>query len=193
MQITAAPGKNNVITIHGILFEDGTGTIHVYEDGDSLTGELANKDIQIPQDANVWRVAVWAGDGNDRVYNFTELRPVLHGGPGNDYLYSGGTADWMAGEDGDDRLDSRSNNDRLWGGPGSDVIEGGYGDDEIYGSDGNPNSPDESDTFFGGPGDDLMFGGLGGDVLDGGSESDQAYGQAGNDTCPNSEVKDSCD
>ncbi|WP_338491841.1 calcium-binding protein [Streptomyces sp. SJL17-4] len=137
LQIKAAPGKDNVIYIHGIIFEDGHGIVHIYDDGDEVTGPLGNRDINIPADADVFRVNVDAGDGNDRVYNFTELKPTLHGGPGNDYLYSGSTADKMWGDDGDDRLDSRSHADQLFGGNGNDTLDGGDDNDSADGGAGN--------------------------------------------------------
>ncbi len=137
LQVKAAPGKNNVIIIHGIVDENGLGTVHVFDDGDAVTGPLGDRDINIPADANVFRVNVEAGDGDDRVYNFTSLRPTLHGGPGNDYLYSGSSADKMWGDAGDDQLDSRSHSDVLFGGSGNDIIDGGDGSDVADGEAGN--------------------------------------------------------
>jgi Ca2+-binding RTX toxin-like protein len=100
--------------------------------------------------------------------------------------------DKLAGEAGEDKVESLGSAVDLWGGFGSDVMYGGPGDDFLAGSTVNEAAHDKSnDVLHGGPGtdsvnggwgDDVLYGGDGGDkMLYGGKGEDILYGEDGND------------
>jgi hypothetical protein len=70
----------------------------------------------------------------------------IHGGPGNDEVFAGGT---VSGGPGDDDLSDAAIPSRVRGGPG---------DDEVWGSDGD-------DVLVGGPGHDTLLGWGGDDII----------------------------
>lgn len=83
---------------------------------------------------------------------------------GDDRLFGGEGADWMAGQ------------------TGNDTLFGGEGDDTMYGDDlGMADSDAGQDLMYGDAGNDKMYGGAKEDVLDGGAGNDKLYGEAGND------------
>ena len=92
----------------------------------------------------------------------TDKRVAADGG--DDRLFGGDGADWMAGQTG---------NDALFGGAGDDIM---YGDDL-----GMADSDAGQDLMYGDAGNDKMYGGAKEDVLDGGAGNDKLYGEAGND------------
>jgi Ca2+-binding RTX toxin-like protein len=133
---------------------------------------------------------------------------LLHGGAGNDQLFSGASDDWMFGDDGDDRLVSTAGNDALDGGAGIDRVEAdgdvnwtltnttlsGFGTAALQnidrasltGGDG-ANTLDASQfsgpvALSGGKGNDVLRGGGGSDTLDGAEGNDTLVAGAGNDT-----------
>lgn len=78
---------------------------------------------------------IYAGDGDDlidmtsQLYQYSGTGISIHGGRGNDVIWSGTTASsWLFGDTG---------NDRLIGACGDDVIVGGSGDDVLHGGGGN--------------------------------------------------------
>ena len=105
----------------------------------------------------------------------------LDGGPGDDTLRLGQSADAPRGElrggDGNDQLVGSASDDLLDGGQGIDAIDGSGGADEIIGGDGN-------DKIIGGQGDDLVRAGLGSDQFTWlpGSGNDVVDGGQGTDT-----------
>jgi Ca2+-binding RTX toxin-like protein len=118
------------------------GTIQVDANDDGVS------DFEFPR-ANVMRIEVDAGDGNDRVLIdetngvFTDKIPTtLDGGAGNDKLDGGSGAETLIGGSGDDQIDGHKGNDRaamgsgndtfVWApGDGSDTIEGEAGFDTM--------------------------------------------------------------
>ena len=83
---------------------------------------------------------------------------------GDDRLFGGEGADWMAGQ------------------TGNDTLFGGEGDDTMYGDDlGMAETDSGQDLMYGDAGNDKMYGGAKEDVLDGGAGNDKLYGEAGND------------
>ncbi|MFF9772033.1 calcium-binding protein [Streptomyces sp. NPDC014636] len=137
--VTAAPGKNNEIVIHG---GEPYGVVKVYDFADNVS----QPDTFPTQGSNaVLRIAIYGGDGNDTISNFTGMRSALHGGSGNDILNGSTGRDFLAGEEGDDRLSGGSGTDYLAGGDGNDHLDGGPGNDQLDG----------------GPGTDQAFGGGG--------------------------------
>ena len=92
----------------------------------------------------------------------TDKRVAADGG--DDRLFGGEGADWMAGQ------------------TGNDTLFGGEGDDTMYGDDlGMADSDAGQDLMYGDAGNDKMYGGAKEDVLDGGAGNDKLYGEAGND------------
>ena len=73
----------------------------------------------------------------------------LNGTTSGNVLFSGGSADTIAGMAGNDTLNSGSGDDKVWGGSGNDKLSGGSG----------------ADLLVGGFGADRMDGGTGNDVL----------------------------
>eukprot|EP01026_Neomeris_dumetosa_P009101 TRINITY_DN13011_c0_g1_i6.p2 TRINITY_DN13011_c0_g1~~TRINITY_DN13011_c0_g1_i6.p2 ORF type:complete len:395 (-),score=47.42 TRINITY_DN13011_c0_g1_i6:86-1270(-) len=135
------------------------------------------------------RVRLAGGDDMARI-DGTPLTPegaampvILAGDQGDDALESveapakllGGTGnDILYGSIARDRLVGGKGRDVLAGGLGNDLLIGGGGRDRMYGEDGN-------DTLRGGAGNDLLRGGLGDDRLFGGMNNDDLFGGHGRD------------
>ncbi|MDV5143974.1 hypothetical protein R1T08_06760 [Streptomyces sp. SBC-4] len=129
--VTAAPGVDNQIVIHG---GDAFGVVRVYDFADNVT----QPDTFSTEGPNgVRRIAVYAGDGNDKVSHFTGLRGALHGGGGDDILNGSNHADFLNGESGNDRLNGGGGRDDLNGGDGDDHLDGGGDVDSALGGTGN--------------------------------------------------------
>ena len=99
-----------------------------YGDTDSIStgaGCVATVNPNEYDCAGVARVDVNLGDELDGVgvYGLTSIPASLHGGPGDDYLSGGRTADVLRGDAGDDYL---------YAGDGGNDVDGGEGDDEIF-------------------------------------------------------------
>ena len=126
------------------------------------------------QYADVTKLSVFAGDGNDRVINTLLLDTFIYGGDGNDTLQGGFLNDLLSGGDGADILNSRNGDDSLNGGTGDDSLSGSNGADRLFGFAGN-------DRLIGGNGDDLLVGGSGNDRLLGDAGNDLLNGNEGDD------------
>ena len=138
------------------------------------------------------------GDGNDVIYGDGPVlldiqnRTVvsfLYAGSGDDTIYGGSRFNNIAGESGNDMLDSHA---------GEGSLSGGLGDDRIYAGTGTADGGEGNDiieatgmaTIRGGSGadritgsflDDLIDGGTGDDSIDGSFGNDSIQGGAGND------------
>lgn len=130
-------------------------------------------------------------DGNDVLYGTQYFNPnlanSLHGGLGDDRLYSFGAAFGDEGNDtleGSGTLSGGSGADRITGSSNADSIDGGSGNDTIDAGAGN-------DTVAGGTGRDAIDGGAGNDTLTGGSDEDTINGGAGNDVITGDQDNDS--
>ncbi len=114
-------------------------------------------------------VVMFGGAGQDRFFVFdsipADVQVVMLGGGGNDTLQDRDrdAPSFIAGEDGNDRIESgpgddeiegNGGNDDMEGGDGSDSVLGGEGDDKLNG-DGYADSP-SPDTIDGGPGFDSV-------------------------------------
>ena len=125
--------------------------------------------------ADVTKLTVFAGDGNDRVTNTLLMDTFIYGGDGNDNLEGGFLNDLLSGGEGVDRLVGRNGDDSLNGGEGIDSLFGVNGADRLFGFAGN-------DRLFGGAGDDLLVGGLGNDRMVGDVGDDLLNGNEGDDS-----------
>jgi len=81
--------------------------------------------------ADVDRIAVYTGDGNDylNIYRSINMPTVLIAGAGDDYLRGGRGEDILSGGDGNDTLLGGDGNDVLIGGNGRDFIQAHRGED----------------------------------------------------------------
>lgn len=74
---------------------------------------------------SVKRIAVRAGNGDDRVVNATDTPSTLDGRVGDDVLVGGSAGDELKGGPGDDVLVGGPGVDTLHGGPGHNTCVGG--------------------------------------------------------------------
>ncbi len=109
-------------------------------------------------------IEIFAGAGNDRVTNETEVPVDTDGNLGDDVIDGDGD-DISRGGPGNDKLIGQGGDDRLLGGPGKDTLFGGQGNDRMFGGAG-------VDRFSGGPGRDFARGGGGNDRGSGGPGDD---------------------
>lgn len=125
------------------IFGDGTNEIvTIAPSGGRLRVTHSPGNSAIDAD-DVENVGVEAEGGNDTVTATDGLGAVgvlsviLHGGPGNDQLTAGDTAnDELDGDGGDDVLNGGAGGDFLIAGPGFDTMNGGAGDDFLIWNDG---------------------------------------------------------
>ncbi len=177
-----------------LLSGDGDDDILQGGEGhDVLSGGTGN-DILFadPDDGTAWDDELDGGDGDDQLRGGLG-RDTLYGGSGNDELAgdnpvapgfaTGGDADALYGQDGDDLLVGGDGSDLLDGGAGSDELSGGAGSDQLAGG-------ADADSMLGGLGNDTLrgdggadtlSGGDGNDMLEGGTEADSMLGGIGND------------
>ncbi|MFK7817275.1 MAG: calcium-binding protein, partial [Planctomycetaceae bacterium] len=167
--------------------------VNAFMDGDTLVvrGTAGNDDFSVMPDelgnivvscnlttestsfpsANVDKVDINAGDGNDNVVFLIEGE--VTGGEGDDTL--SGAADAVRGGLGDDSIDGSAGDDVPYGNGGNDTINGLDGNDSINGHDG-------ADSIDGGEGRDNLTGDAGPDVVRGGGGNDLLAGEQGDDT-----------
>ncbi|WP_108811931.1 putative Ig domain-containing protein [Sphingorhabdus sp. Alg231-15] len=154
-------------TLSVVSVTDGTnGTVGFDADGnivytpnagfqgeDSFTytisdGELtstATAQLRVDDPFSGWRQGT---EGNDFLFgNFFRANEIF-GRAGNDYIFGGFRADYLAGGDGDDRVFGLFGNDHLWGNAGDDKLYGGFGTDTAYFN--GTSSEYELQTQFGG-------------------------------------------
>ncbi|MFG1942109.1 calcium-binding protein [Nonomuraea sp. NPDC048826] len=182
LRYTADAGVANEVEIRldGAVFvvEDNAGEVapgNCTDDGATAT---------VPT-AQVNRVRVVLGDGDDSADVNIDRRAVIRGGAGNDELLGGPRGDDIrggAGEDdvrgqgGDDSVRGEADDDEVRGGDGNDTARGGGGADDLRGGAGN-------DELNGGAGDDELRGNAGNDELNGNNGNDELNGGAGADDC----------
>ncbi|MCS7034145.1 MAG: hypothetical protein NZ561_09135 [Phycisphaerae bacterium] len=125
--------------------------------------------------AEISRIEVLAGGGNDRIVIDGSIPAYVDCGAGEDTAFGGDGDDTLTGGSSKNFLVGGSGNDRLNGSGSRDCIQGGAGDDRLYGNGGD-------DTLDGGGNVDRLFGGDGNDLLFGASSNDKLYGENGDDT-----------
>jgi len=124
---TAANLFNGVMTVVG---SDGADNITVVRSGDWI-----GVDNQWFATANVGRLVITAGGGDDTIRDETGLGAIIYGGSGNDTIYGGRGADIIYGGQGDDVIYGDRGPDTIYGGAGNNTINGGAGNNAIqYGS-----------------------------------------------------------
>ncbi|MDB5554286.1 MAG: hypothetical protein JWL86_4270 [Rhizobium sp.] len=179
-----------------VINSDKGGEFHTGGGDDTFTGGKGNDSWEMGGGTDTGNM----GDGDDEAFvlgsdNFNTGVKILHGGQGNDYLYSAAGADLLFGEDGDDRLLGGKGNDQLEGGEGNDELEGGAGADTLNGGNGDDYLEADadktgfqtvltvdSDVLNGCDGDDGFTGGIGLDTINGGNGDDRVELRVGNDT-----------
>jgi hypothetical protein len=115
-------------------------------------------------------VVMFGGAGADSFYVFdgfpAAVQVVMFGGGGNDTLKdpNRNAPSYIAGEDGNDTIDSGEGNDELEGGSGNDTIDAGEGTDSLLGGDGDDKL--NGDGYTDSPSPDIIDGGPGFDSVD---------------------------
>jgi Ca2+-binding RTX toxin-like protein len=171
-------GGSGIDILHG-----GTGNDSLFGgDGDDfLYGDAGNDQI----DGAAGLDMIWGGDGNDVIgsrvfYRVLNDGDVIHGGTGNDSIFTSGGGE-AYGDEGNDSLSGNVNSEGsvlgtlLDGGSGNDSLFGGLGDRLIGGAD--------ADRFEVGPGaiivdlslDDIFVGFDGRPLRGGGLEFNGSY------------------
>ncbi len=171
---------DDVLAIDGIsesfpLAEIQYLAVFAYGGGDSI--EIAGSSIQ--RDI---RVLVDGGVGNDFITSSLGIN-TIGGGEGDDFVWGGSQSDYIVGGPGNDILHGDAGDDFLSGSDGDDQIYGDEGIDQIEGDDGNDllDGGDDDDVISGGNGADRIWGGAGIDLLDGGGDDDEIWGGEGAD------------
>jgi Ca2+-binding RTX toxin-like protein len=119
------------------------------------------------------------GSGHDKLFGEAGF-DVIHGGTGWDTIFGDG---WrtigtrVGGETAPEDLQTTSGGeaDEIYGDAGEDTIYGGGGGDVIHGG-------DDGDTIYGGAGADDLYGNAGNDAIYGEGDPDRVYGGTGDDT-----------
>ena len=155
---------NDIISLSGNASQTAF-TVSVNGDA-SLRQTFLNADIS--------RVVVYSGAGDDQVNNTLVIPSTVYGGNGDDTISGGSAADLLYGGDGADTIWGGSADDYLQGGEGNDNLRGGEGSDRLRGDGGD-------DDLRGGDGDDLLEEGTGNDFILGEAGDDEALGNSGND------------
>ena len=114
------------------------------------------------------------GKGSADWLNGGEGNDKVLGMAGNDVVVGGNGNDLLYGNSGNDTVSGGNDNDDVRGGKGNDVASGGEGNDTVRGNSGD-------DVIAGDEGDDLIWGGQGHDTLADGDGSDNVNGNSGYD------------
>ncbi|WP_197456009.1 right-handed parallel beta-helix repeat-containing protein [Stieleria neptunia] len=184
-------GKDELLGSDGIIIVAGTpvavgSRLEGGAQDDVLIGGALEADVMMggPGTDELFGLA-----GDDQLYghddsgqNDDNLRDLLHGGAGDDWLQGNGGPDSIEGGEGDDLIYGQDGDDTLNGDEGNDTIAGGNGDDTVVAGIGN-------DLVVGNAGADELHGGDGNDLIFGHSESgiddddaaDQLFGDEGSD------------
>jgi Ca2+-binding RTX toxin-like protein len=193
----AAPGESNALTL------TRAPSVFRISDGGALVSAGAGCRSTGPgsvecRAADVRRVVVRLGDGDDFATTSVAGRTQVYGGAGNDRLEGGEGASDLFGEAGDDVLEGGDGDDLLDGGAGADLLSGGANAIEFLELDialyarrtagvrvsldgvANDGEPGEGDNVL--PDVEVVVGGAGNDVLIGSAEEVNALlGGGGND------------
>lgn len=140
----------------------GIGSIKVHWEQGALHGDSSFPDLGI-------KGINFAGDeGDDTVYNNTNLPSIMNGRGGNDTFFGGSGSDVLFGGAGDDHLYGGAGGDVVYGDAGSDHVYGGDGDDTVAGYHKNQNAagfPFDTEPASDASCTDVIEGGWGKDYL----------------------------
>lgn len=128
---------NGILTVLGT---DSADSIIISQSGTTIS--VAGQSFSAAQ---VRRIVVSAGQGDDLVRNNTAIAATLYGGIGHDRLIGGSGRDVLYGGQGNDYLNGRQGVDRLIGGSGNDQLVDTLGGDVLNG--GSP-APNRGNTSF---------------------------------------------
>ncbi len=165
-----------------VLGTDDADTIRVARDGGRIVVYRGDS-FKTFDAAKVKGMSINGFDGNDSIFNDTNIPSTLVGSRGDDTLRGGAGGDFIRGEsnndslsggDGNDTLLGEGGNDSLSGNAGRDFLDGGAGNDRLSGHGGR-------DKLFGSDGNDRLYGGASDDWLYGQAGDDQLFGEGGND------------
>lgn len=168
-----------------------------YDSGtdDTIIGTAANDIIMVHNGFDI----VWAGDGQDSIFDYGDSNDEIHGETENDTIFAGRGVNFYDGGSGLDTVDYSNASRWAWvdlalqrgQGDGLDTLvyienaRGSNFDDWLAGStvvnilsggDGHDKlfGYGGADSLYGGSGDDVLTGGTGSDRLDGGADYDVA-------------------
>jgi len=99
---------------------------------------------------------------------------TVNGAAGGDSISDAGGANYLRGEDGDDRITGGADFDDINGNMGADTASGGAGEDWVVGG-------KDNDLLFGDAAYDIVYGNLGADTCEGGDGNDIVRGGQDND------------
>lgn len=171
IDVTAAPGETNVVTVGPA----GPKRVVITDEAGISAGPGCRAESTTTVVCNQPYAAVTAGDGDDRVTVQLGARALVRGGEGNDTLkgpdpdagvYSGVNINQLHGDTGEDQL---TGDGTLEGGDGDDllrshgaaIMNGGDGADVLEGGTSPESFRYVGDRLDGGPGPDVMSGGGG--------------------------------
>jgi hypothetical protein len=162
-----------------------SGDLIVDQDGDQTSFKASDVD----------QLQVSAGDGDDQVLLFPEIRNAqVEGGNGSDTLIGGDRDDTLDGGGGDDHLDGKGGADVLIGGSGFDSADYRFRtedltlsinnkpDDGANGGSEGDNIRDDVERIVGGSGDDRITGSAADNSIDARGGNDTVFGLGGNDS-----------
>ncbi|RPE71493.1 Ca2+-binding RTX toxin-like protein [Pacificibacter maritimus] len=177
-------GNDTIIDVQGADYIEGGAGDDYIDAGNNTFSDYVGDDPNLPNGLYPFPNDQNTEDGKDEV----------HGGSGNDTIFTGDDADIVYGDQGDDIIDAGIDDDEVYGGSGNDTITGGHGSDRIFGGSGDDiiyagdvdgvmnhtNEGDETDPV---PENDMDYvrGGGGNDTIYGGDDADTLYGDAGDD------------
>ncbi|MHC5112346.1 MAG: beta strand repeat-containing protein, partial [Planctomycetota bacterium] len=174
---TGADGDDSIaIWIDDATFAGTGGTITVDASAlnDTPSATPVNPEPNLPE-GSFWLLAGGVGEDNDL---------VVHGGNGDDSIYTGAGDDFIDVNLGNDFVDSGAGDDEIVNNGGNNTVIAGSGNDSVDLGGGNNyvDAGSGADSVYTGAGNDTVMGGSGNDVLSTGSGYDWVSGGAGSDT-----------
>ena len=154
------------------LVSNGSSTVTLVDDGvgiDWLVLRSAHTSQSIDLGWSIFNGTTLQSSGIYYVGNTGNRLVVVgqienaRGASGADWIDGNELNNRIFGEGGNDTLNGDDGNDVIYGGTGADSMSGSYGTDRLFGDDGN-------DTISGGLASDTISGGAGADSLSGGAD-----------------------
>ena len=190
-QLLSAQLEGNVLRVTGT---DGHDRFRIFIDSGDLIVDQDGDETRFDA-SDVDQVQVQAGDGDDQVLLFPEIRNAqLDGGNGSDTLIGGDRDDTLDGGGGDDHLDGKGGADIIIGGSGFDSADYRFRtegltlsinnkpDDGANGGSEGDNIRDDVERIVGGFGGDRISGSSNDNSIDARDGDDTVFGLGGNDS-----------